>query len=383
MNSLNRGTIELGVARLDPQNSQTPGKSVPWKVNQVLQGTVVNRSPGELLLKIEGGTYRIQSNTPVDPGKPLMFRVASLLPQVELIFMDALGNKPRAEPNPAAILSAQLLQKTQQARKKEISNLLYFMKLFGFSDMQSLPNETLSLLRSLKKKLIKPEELSNASKLKPALRQSGLLLESKLASLENRHQGLTADINADLKAILLQIFKSLNGKPASPNQVTSRANPQAGYGLALYEANGQKTTDIKMQLIQRLEEVLGRIVAQQKNTLDESNEDSQRWFFELPVNFRSQLLTIPVSIYRDTASSKAHLGETVWGAEFSLELKNSGRINAQIDISNMSVSIRLRSELNKTARFLNEQRDSLHESLRNWGITLSDFESTQINSGLI
>lgn len=382
MNSLNRGAIDPGVARLTAEISQTPGKSAPWRLNQVLQGTVVNSSPGELLLKIDGETYRIQSDTRVDSGKPLMLKVVSLLPQVELIFMDALSNKSKAEHNPAAILSAQLLQKTLRARKKTNSNLLYFMKLFRFSNMQSLPSETLSLLSSLKSKLIKPGELSNVRKLKLALRQSGLLLESKLASLGSRHQGPTSDINADLKAMLFQLFKSLNDKPASPNQRKGQANPQAGYGLALYKANDQKTGDIKMLLTQRLEEVLTRIVAQQKNTLDESNEDRQRWFFELPVNFRSQLLVIPVTIYRDTHSIIEHSGETAWGAEFSLELQNNGLINAQIQISNMSVSILLCSELNKTARFLNEQRDSLRESLGSCGITLSTFESTQINSGL-
>lgn len=347
----------------------------------MLEATVVNNSPEGKLLQIEGKNYRIQSNTFVEPGKSLMLKVASLSPQVELIFIDSIRNSHRSEPNPAAIISAKLLQNRQQEGKKSISNLLYFMKLFSFSALQSLPGETLSLLNSLKKKLIKSEDLSNTSKLKPALRQSGLLLESKLASQESRQQTSSSTFDGDLKAILFQIFKSLNRKPASPTKADNRAGTHAGRGLSTYKANEQKSGNVKTQLMRQVEEVLSRIVTQQKNTLEESGEDRQRWFFELPVNFRSQLLSIPVTVYRDNTSRNEFSAESIWGADFSLELQNSGFINAHVNIVNMSVSISLRSELKKTAQYLNEQYDALSDSLRSCGLTLLEFESTQSISG--
>lgn len=381
MNSLDRGVISLDIARNGAQSSQIGGKSAPWSLNQVLKATVLNNSPEGKLLQIEGTNYRIQTNTAAEPGKSLLLRVASLSPQVELVFVDSFRNGSRAEPNPAAILSAKLLQKTQQESKKNTSNLLFFMKLFNFSDLQSLPNETLSLLNSLKKKLIRSEDLSNTSKLKPALRQSGLLLESKLMSLESRQQASSPEFDGDLKAILFQLFKSLNRKPTSLTQGASRASTYPGHGLSVYRANEQESGNVKTQLMHEVEEVLSKIVMQQKNTLEESGEDRQRWFFELPVNFRSQLLSIPVTVYRDNASRNEFSNESSWGAEFSLELQNSGFINANVSIANTSVSISLRSELNKTAQYLNQQRDALRDSLQNCGLTLLEFESSQLISG--
>jgi len=370
----------LDITRLRSHQSQTIGKSVPWRLNQELLATVLSSSPRGKLLEIDGKTYNSSSNAVLEPGQSVLVKVVSISPRIELALVGRSRSNTKAKTDPAAILSLQLLQKTQNLHRRSIVNLLLFIKLITLSSLRSLPGETLSLLASLKKKLVRPEELSDINKLKPALQQSGLLLESKLAALDSRRGLSLSIVDADLKAILFQLFKSLNGLQGAPAQIKATVNAPNTNGLSAYKGGEAKSGDIRSQLMQKVEDALSRIILNQNSTLDEHSEGRQRWFFELAVSSPSQTLSIPVTIYHDGAGRNELESDSRWSAEFSIELENSGSIKVYINIVNTSVSVLLHSKRSNTAQFLDRHCDTLQDYLNSCGLTLSAFNSDHVGA---
>lgn len=373
--------VSLELAQLNSPGSPAVGKTMLWKLNQELLGTVISRSAkGKLQIQIGGKTYSFQSSTKVQPGQSLTLKVVSLTPQLQLEFVDTLRNRAKLKTSPATILSAQLLQKALHMETKNISNLLNFINSFSLSGLRSLPVETASLLNTLKKKLSSPKDLSDPARLKSALKNSGILLESKLGSQPPGARRLAADTEGDLKAILLQIFQSLDKNPPGTRDKPRIGNPNT-HALIAYKNNMEKSGMRDTQLKQKVEQALSKITLKQNNTLDEMSKGNQRWFFDLLVNFPSRPVSIPITIYRDGHKSNDFYTASRWGAEFSIELENGGFISAQVNIVESSVTVSLRSELRETAQFLNKHCDILRDKLNNCGLTLSAFHCEQLNTG--
>lgn len=379
----------MDITGLHSVNGQAIGKSVPWKLNQVLQATVLsNNAQGKLNFQIAGQAYSAQTNSALEPGTSFMMKVVSLAPP-GLQLIEVEQNTSKSGTNPATTLSPQLLQLAQQVHRNNIGSLLSFIKSFNLLNIQALPAETLSLLTNLKKKIINAKDLPKASKLKPALSQSGLLLESKLASQriatqgthkESLTQASAENFDSDLKAILLKLFRSLDENKSLFKQKNSSGLAPKIDPLLLYKGNSPKTDRLKAQLKYKIEDVLGRITMNQKSSLEEFDKGNQVWFFELPVNFPSGSQSIPITIRRDEKQENDSSEESHWQAEFFLELENSGLITVSINISNMSISVSLQSALSQTAKNLGKHSALLQESFNSCGLTLNAFNSSAFNS---
>ena len=368
----------MNIAKLHPHNTQSIGKTAAWKLNQELLATVVrsNSRSGPTVI-IEGRNYTLQSATFPQPGTLVKVKVVSSFPKLVLEFIDIFRNRIKAEAHPAIVLSAPLLQKTRQDGNSSAPSLWYLIKSFDHFVLQSFSAETLSLLNTLKKKFIKSRDLAKIGKLRSALRQSGLLLESTLASRKTRPKAAPLEFEADLKAILLRIFESLDGRAPVNSRGKTQANSLTEYSLSHYQDKEQPPGELRTQLKQSVEEELAGITQRQKNTLDEFSKGNQRWFFELLLSFPSRTISIPVTIYGDGNKGNELNNEPRWGAEFSLELKNNGFIYVRVNLVDMSVSVSLQSELSETAHSLTRHCDTLQAKLAASGLTLSAFSSDQ------
>ncbi len=374
--AMEKAETGLLMSKLRTQHSPVSRRAMPWKLNQELPATVVNSSPsGKFTIQIGGEVYTSQSSLYLESGKSLIVKVVSLHPQIGLAIVSSGNDNRQAEKIPAAVLSSQLIQEMQKASNKSVSNLLTFLDSFNLDALRSLPAETLSLINMLKKKLLKPGELSDPAKLRAAILQSGLLLESQLLSLQNQTQKSIVDIGDDLKAILISLYKSLDNRQLKLPRRRLLANTSQSIALSSYLDNGLESSDVRMQLLQEVEEALSRITKQQSSSVDDSSTGIQRWPFELTVKALLQPLTIPITIYRDQSSREESLNQPLWGAEFSLRLKNSGFISAKVKLIDFSVFVSMRSEFSKTAQYLNDQHRTLDDSLNRCGLTLQTFSS--------
>lgn len=225
------------IAKLQTSSSTEGGKSSLFQLNQHLHATVIKSGSGNKQnFQIDGKTYNFQASTLLTPGKLLSLKVVSLTPlQFELT--EPLQSNSKTRPDSTTTLSSQVLQLCQHQQRKNIASLLQGLKAFSFVKLQALPAEALALLNTLKQKIIKAEDLSNARKLKPALLQSGLLLESKLADQGSSVKSGSLSLDSDLKAILLKLFHSLGKNTGSFPSQSAALGTRKPDDLSLYQLN--------------------------------------------------------------------------------------------------------------------------------------------------
>ncbi|PCJ26684.1 MAG: hypothetical protein COA96_05030 [SAR86 cluster bacterium] len=372
MNNPLVGLRTESLAPLHKMEAVSTGKSVPWRLNQQLAATVVSNHAGDMHLKIDGKAYTPQSNIFLKPGHSLLLEVVSLSPYIELALVNPKGIPGKSLVSPSIVLSEQLLQKIPSARGESLSNLINFINSSNSADMRSLSVETVSLLKSLQKKLIRHTDLSNTGKLKSAFSNTGIHVEKSLSSDE------AIDSAKDVKSILSQIFKSLGDRYVSRTGAQASGKIPESYGVAIYRNGIEDPFGFKALLTQKLESSFSRILANQQKSMDEQQHQNQRWHFGLPVAFFDKVQTIPITIYRNGKQKKGSKDSATWAVKFSFKMNRLGFIKIKIVLVDLAVSLSMECEKKATLALISHSSDSLYKSMRTYGLKLIEFNCTHL-----
>ena len=362
----------MNITGLHSFNARTGSHTDGLKVDQKILGQVKQDTAGKMLISAAGQNFSLPVGMKVSPGMEIVLKVISLHPQLNLKVLNTSSQKERKTKElPGSIVSSKLFQSLVGSERNNLAGILHAYQALSLSNLKSLPGSTLALLSTLKSKLLKQSDLANPEKLKSAIKNSGVFLESKLVSNSSHIANFPAD---DLKAILFQLLKSMESLKNSPN-------------LRSYVQNSQHDTEeaelnrIRAVLKSRADASIEKITSNQIHTINEFNKGNQRWFFELPLISAEQNLSIPMTIYRkasedeDNQSNKPAPSPTEeqWCAEFSLNLSCSGSINVYLNINDMSASVSICSESRNMRQALNDQHDNLRTNLNSGGLILDKF----------
>lgn len=366
----------MQLTRLDVR--QLPGheRNLSWKVNQELMAQVVGKSKdGEgSLLRINGNLYHASSKTPLQQGSALIVKVLSLTPQLELEVIENLRAPNNAASQPSTVVSGQLLEQARRLRKNNLTNLVQLPYQKSTPELQALPGDSMILLNKLKRSLMRPDDLGRLQRLRAALDNSGLFLESKLQAASQGDVDGDSWFGSDLKALLLRLVNSLGGGGGLSAQVRT-ANGTEPYGVSLYRELYHQPTGLKKNVISHAEEILQKIVSNQYRSVDETDENWQRWVIELPLYNNQQPDSIPLIIHGERQDPKTVQGDRRWGAEFSMQLQHGGTVKTRINLSGTSLRIELRSNDESLAQRLSLGQDRLRRKLANGGLDLGYFRS--------
>lgn len=365
----------MQLTRLDLR--QLPGneRNLSWKTGQELLAQVVGKSKdGDgSLLRINGHTYHASSQSTLQQGASLIVKVLSLSPLLELEVLENLRAPQNAASNPSTVVSGQLLEQARRLRQNTLTKLVQLPYQNNTPELQALPGDSMILLNKLKRSLIRPGDLGRLERLKSALDNSGLFLESKLHATSHSDGDSDAQFGNDLKALLLRLVNSLGGGGGLRYQ--SAANGTEPFGISQYRELYHQPTGLKKQVISHAEEILQKIVSNQYRSVDETDENWQRWVIELPLYSNKHPDSVPLIIHGEREDPKTINAERRWGAEFSLRLDQGSTVKTRINISGTMIRVELSSDSPELAQRLNTNQDRLSQRLANGGLQLSFFKS--------
>ncbi len=366
----------MQLTRLDLRQLPGQERNLSWKAGQELVAQVVGKPKdgNGSLLRINGHVYQANSQSPLQQGAALIVKVLSLTPQLELEVIENLRTGQQANSQPSTVVSGQLLEQARRLRQNNLTNLVQLPYQKNTPELQSLPGDSMILLNKLKRSLMRPGDLGRLERLKAALDNSGLFLESKLHAASQNDGEHESWFSNDLKALLLRLVNSLGGGGGLRYQ--SAANGTEPYGLALYRELYHQPTGLKKKVISHAEEILQKIVSNQYRSVDETDEQWQRWVVELPLYNNEHPDSVPLIIHGEREpDAKTINAERRWGAEFSLRLKHGGTVKTRINLLGSIIRVELSSDSEALAKRLNASQDRLRHRLGNGGLELTYFKS--------
>jgi len=168
-------------------------------------------------------------------------------------------------------------------------------------------------------------------RLKQALNQSGLLLESQLA------QGQT--INVDLKSSLLRLLFLLKplAPPPQPGQPVDSASTQANQPGNPPGAGGSLLARLVAELLTQADGALARIQLNQFASLPQEDSVRQVWQFELPISHSDGTENIGIQIQREGAEGNND-DAAAWSVKLQFNIEPAGPINAHLILVGKEIS---------------------------------------------
>ena len=346
-----------------------PSKSAPtltsgdaltrnWRVGQIMAATVASRSPsGEATLRI--GTQQVQAqagNINLYAGQRLELQVVALghVPLLRLIKTDP--------PDPVRVALRNALP-----RQRPLSHLFSQLAQFLTRPGNASPM-VLEMARNLIGRLPDYRQLGSTDGLRRTLRNSGLLLESRLAS----NSGAQADLTQDLKANLLRLIDALRNLAATitptrarPGSRLSRSSPAAQSsastlttksdsaptqgilggqvrepaGRVLLAAAGLQPLP-SLDLVEHAESALARMRLNQLSSLNQDRPLSPEWLVELPVRRGEQIDTWQLHLRRDGTGEQGNNkpADGRWSAVLQFVLPNLGSMEVRVKLAGETVS---------------------------------------------
>ena len=331
-----------------------------WQVGQIVAATVTSRpQSGQVTLRI--GIEQVQAqpgNLKLQPGQKLELQVVELgrVPSLRVIRTE------RPDPVRAALRSA-------LPRQQPLSNLFSQLVQLLARPANTSP-VVVEIARSLIARLPDHRQLSSAEGLRQALRDSGLLLESRLAS----HRRPKPDLSQDLKANLLRLIDALRNLAANIGPEKARPGPDPSLTRPLppapMPASGQTTkSDLaqveraptgnvrespgrvllpapagqaaaRLDLAEQAESALARMRVNQLSSLNQDRPVSPEWLVELPVRRGEQIDTWQLHVRRDGTAEQGNNSPDHgrWSAVLQFDLPNLGAMEARVNLTGETIS---------------------------------------------
>ena len=227
------------------------------------------------------------------------------------------------------------------------------------------PPKVQQLLHALLEQLPTVEQLTTADGLRTALRESGLLLQARLA------QGDNSALEHDLQASLLRLSAAVAEElTAAPPSAAPQANSDATHSEALLHLN-----QTLQQVAQQIDGALAHLKVQQLHTFTARNDTTTVWLFDVPMRQGSKLDVLQLRIQRETRNND---GDTVpaWSVRLHFDMPRHGTIDSVVNLIGSKIGVMFWSETPATAELLKQRMEALRAQLQQAGLDIEQLRST-------
>ena len=209
---------------------------------------------------------------------------------------------------------------------------------------------------------IVPAENLSAERLRLAFENSGLFLESTLAS---GGQPIN-DMKRSILELLLRIRPLLTTAQLTQQPVPSQAIDR-----------GMDPIVFLTELVSQAEGSLARILFNQLSSLPGDNNNQQLWQFELPFRHGEKCDSFRVQIERETKRNGKGKREDRWSVKLDIELEPSGPIHARLVLIGEEISSRFTAEHAETAARLEQALPHLASAFSRAGLKVGTLSATR------
>lgn len=338
---------------------------------------------------------------------PLTTQLQSTLSQAGNVKLPVANPTPSVNGKPQQAVTLQLnqlaqVQQTIQAQglRTGVAGLLSLLATLQAQFPHAMPELLTSLQNRLQPYLLGSRQLSDATKVRQQVLQSGLFMEGNMANGE----ALETVLN-DLKTQLFQILTLMNpnrqlmlqgGLPVFMDRMPSAARSLltsenshglggkggktvAGKQLQSYlQHSGEEHLGISDEVVnnwlaQQVEESLQQLVRNQLRC--QQNGDDTHWQLELLVQLETNadLQSMPLQITEHTIGDNAEAETANWSLRFTLQLPRLGKVGIRLQLTGRSVEVvyECAETAGAAARF--RQQQQLHAALAAKGLYLAGF----------
>lgn len=346
-----------------------PASVRAWRVGAILQATVLEISEaGSATLQI--GNVRVQASSaqPLQAGTTLELKVLSLEPKPTLQRLEPADTvtETRSSALRAALprqgglapLLANLLEAAQPGTARTL-----------------LPQALAERIAQLVQSLPAPSQVSHEGGLQSAIENSGLFLESRLATAAG-NPSQPPPVN-DFKAGLLRLA-ALLGAPAeatagpstAPPPPTRAAAPAAQPSAAPTINHLPSTAHALAELSHQVDAALARIQVGQLSVAAHDAGASPYWLVELPVRAGDTANVLQLRIEREPRRTEQDAPEA-WALTVALDLTGLGPLYARVSYAQGRIGTRLWAESTDTHRLVERYAPVLEQNLKDAGLEVS------------
>tara|TARA_R110001592_G_scaffold363398_2_gene687958 strand:+ start:28480 stop:29586 length:1107 start_codon:yes stop_codon:yes gene_type:complete len=343
--------LALTTNRVDQKNYGLWLKS--WQVGQVLQALVTDKMPsGDLVLRIGAQQVTATTDIPVQKGAVLTLEVKSVTP-VPLLTVRSSTETLAGQVDP---LRAQL-QMLLSRQGKVTDPLTTLMDPARSAKILAL----LGVGRGATVELIKHaalfEQLSDPRQLREAVNRSGLFLEPRLLQLAlSGETELAPDLKADLLRLREQLDQAL---------------------LASLNKKGLMNEPLRA-FREQVDGALATISLHQLAAHGPGERSNAIWLVHLPFQTQDTAHCLSLSISRNSSQGKAdEETEDDWKVLLDVSLPNLGTIEAELYLRSNKLSVVMSSEIEATARLMQEHLSGLRTALESRGMEVGVLRSNQ------
>jgi len=371
--------IDNAAALIATLNLTPPQTLRAWQVGQLLDAFVVAQAgPQQTVLRIDGQTLTTRMPFPVNPGQRLTLEVMSASAPVTLKIIPPAAAPAQADP------SNLLLQALRSALPKQAPLAPLLAELVALT--QHKPATPLAasaqfihaLSQHLLNSVMTSQSVGTGHGLLQALKNSGLLLEAKLA-----HAAAPA-VEDDLKAGLVRLRAALlaqtepqnstlpatQNRSATPHATVPGAAVHGTPATAVTPVETAPPDNVTLALLRHVEGGLARIQMHQLAALP--NEGAAPLLIDLPIRHgeRTDVFQLRIDPEQGGTSHARAEPAQAYSVKLSFDLPGLGPVHASIGLNQHSVSTQLWAEHAATAALVNEHIPTLRDRLAETGLVV-------------
>lgn len=362
-----------------PLATSTPVNHAPLAENTPRYQSEVRLLNGPL----QGRTLLLESPQPLPVGSLLSARVQG---EQQLQFL------PLSSRLDALELRQQLA--AQQLRQAPLESL--FSKLQGL-DPSRLPGELGQQIDKLLQNLPLARQMGDPAHLARAILDSGLFLESRLAS-NSPPAGVAQDLKGQLLYLVSQLQPLLPGSLPLATQALNQLLPpllRNQLGLGANATRSPLPFPLPNRLVQELEEegdlqnllrlaaaAISRLQSHQLSSLAQSHYTPEgnwltTWQLELPMRDQQQLISLQARLQEERKPDQQDPRDSLWRLDLSFDLAPLGAMRVQGQLLRGCLSTTLWAEQAPTVQLIQGQLGYLRERLQQAGLSVGELDCRQ------
>lgn len=367
-----------------------------WLLGRMLNATVTGRKSADtLILQIQNQQIEAKTNPDklINIGDQLKLVVAKQGDPIVLRVLQQDVSKLTHE------IKQLLLRENmpKQASMKKLTAVLSQISNNIKEVIKSLPAPIEQQFKKLIEHLPVKSSLNNEAGLKAAIKDSGILLESKLltelnnknklgelsknvtpASKQTQHQTIAKDLKTNLLQLSDVITKYKQGTKIQENNFTKQTQ------IAPFIETVKKTTSrsentarainlaLKVDaetISKQIESSLARIEVNQSKAIVTHDNQTPIWSIEMPVKDKLDIDLLKLNIQADQDSQSSHEKERLWTANLKIDFENIGSVSAKLSIIDKEVNASLWSENNILNKLINDNLPLFNKQIERCGLS--------------
>ncbi|MBB3225719.1 hypothetical protein FHW69_000309 [Luteibacter sp. Sphag1AF] len=333
-----------------------------WRVGALLSATLLGQNDqGKLILQVGGMAVEADAaGTQLPPQFQVRVLTQGPQPQLEIVAAptgDRVAMQGLRERLPQQSGYAPLLGVLSALARRPAARLL--------------PAPLRAALATLEAAIGKGEEVATPSGMKDAIARSGLFLESRLATPEEK-----APAADDFKAALLQLRRTLDELPplrarggGLPQTLTDTAPPLRQRSLVPQQRLPEPATDTDMDdLVAQLRGGIRGALSRVEIAQLESQPHAGVWMVEVPLGGTRGYDVLQLRI--EEGASRPDDREGSWTIGFAIDLPALGAIQGEIQLRVPRVSVRIWAQHDATVTRIEDEFLPLRQLLERSGLQL-------------